>query len=164
MDVPAGQTVVSNRVLFAFKDAPSAAATAEIGALTGAADVRPVGGAGAWLIDSGTLGVADLIACLSSRLDIAYAEPDAATAIAQANDGETYAELAQAIASDINSDPSGAFDAEVTSASSHHATVSVTSVAKGRWTAFATNATNTGTCTPPYEGSRAPDPWQVSIS
>ena len=74
-----GHLVVSRRVLFAFNSAPSAAAIAEIKSVTGAADMRPVGGAGAYLIDSSTLDTADLIAYLSSRRDIAYAEPDSVT-------------------------------------------------------------------------------------
>jgi subtilisin family serine protease len=81
-----------------------------------------------------------------------------------ADGGQGSAQLASALAADINSDPFRVVTAQVTSSGAASATVTITSIAKGPWTAFATDATNTDTCTPPYGGSCAPDPWNVTIA
>src|SRR5690348_2380832 len=72
-----GSAVAKNTVLFRLRD--SSQITALRQALTDTLDIdslRPVGGAGAWLLHSRSLSVGFLIAALHDRSDVLYAEPD----------------------------------------------------------------------------------------
>lgn len=81
-----------------------------------------------------------------------------------ANGGSTAIDTANAIASEINSDPFGVVTASA-SGDADSAVVSVTSKAKGPETGdFGISVTNTDSCTPPYGGSCAPDPFSISSS
>ena len=79
-----------------------------------------------------------------------------------ADGGETALDTANAIASDINSDPFAVVTASA-SGDAGSAVVNITSKAKGPETGdFGISVTNTDSCTPPYGGSCAPDPFSVS--
>ncbi|MGH9491779.1 MAG: S8 family serine peptidase [Terriglobales bacterium] len=68
--------VVSHRALFAFRSAPSQTEVAAIQSLTAASDIGPVGGAGAYAVDSPTMDVGALMAVLANRSDVVNVEPD----------------------------------------------------------------------------------------
>lgn len=75
-DTYQGRTVVANRILLKFKQPPAAATLAAVGTATAATRLRPLGGAGWYILDSPTRSVAQLLATLTADADVARAEPD----------------------------------------------------------------------------------------
>src|SRR5262245_36090431 len=64
--------VVANQVIFRLKVAPNASVLNEIKTLTSASVLKPVGGAGAYVLTSRTMSAAALTAALSKRSDVKY--------------------------------------------------------------------------------------------
>jgi len=71
-----GHEVVASRVLIQFDHTLSSSERAELTRSLDLSDLRGVGGTGALLFDSRSLGTDQMIAALSQRLGIVYVEPD----------------------------------------------------------------------------------------